>query len=646
MGLELHIKRKYSGNICFYRDFSRYRKPTFLERNITTFLQFNLNVDRDNNLAIQPLATEMDSAASWTAKGLEEDVLKDRALVINLKGVINDRLYKKPQVSSTTSNEEVKRLEHTADCALTIWDGHQNEQCKQNQTCSIIEGESEQGKAIIEMVKPFTVDPSIFHKRPSTTAGSLLSNYSMQIAIIPRELTDNWPPLSVNLPEARTRETTDETGVMRYPFLVVNWQRLPELPDEGQSLRITARQDNKNLKTPLRAYLEAKFTAPLTPLKTYNIKSLSKQSSRVPLLESPQKLPTPSKSKMHPKPVIHVRWFLPQGFEDIQEVEFQGYYCPLCKGQYDSVEQYHFHLVRSHDLFEFWVDWASSTAGEDRIRYDVKVQFRVNNKYTVRASNSAPDPEEFAWTRPKSLFNLEAYLRGGDAAKAWTVQEHNQKSSKQIVEDEVRAARKLNGKSNVPQDFAARKGPRIPLPSSIPDLPPPMRRMFRVPKAPEGVRFYHAKTKIPLNEGDEYPESDDDMDETWLLQKHDVVIAKDPHLSEAAKEFIICYDRHMFREKLSSSLHLGEALIRFSRANREFLQRKEMYAEFHKCMANLICHQCISPLTVRACSEIVRGGNGNAAFAAMEKAKTMTEEELDGKEVAIMEEGDEMEGIE
>ena len=596
----------------------------------------------------------MGSMPSWTARGLEDNVLRDRALIINLTVIINNQVYKKSHTDSTHPVKGRRRIENIVDCALTIWDGHQNEQCTQSRVCSIIEGETEPGKATIEMAEPFAVDPSIFHKRPGVAAGALLSKFSMQIAIIPRELTSDWPPLSLQLPAAQIKETTDESGVTRYPFLVVNWQRLPQLPAEGQSLRIMARQDNKNLKTHLYASLDANYTAPLTPLKTYNIKSLSKQSSRAPLSESPQKVPTtPSKSKELPRPIIKVRWFLPHGFEDVKDVEFQGYYCPICKGQYESVDRYHFHLVSSHDLFKFRVDWTSTTIGDDRSRYDVKVQFKVNNKYANRASNSAPDPEEFVWTRPKTLFNLDAYMRSGEGTKAWTVQETTQRSSKPTAEDEVRATKKLKGRLNGSDDFTGRRGPRIPLPSSIPDLPPPKRRKFQIPKAPEGVRFYHARTKIPLNNDEEYPESDDDMDETWLIQRHDAVIAKDPNLSDTAKDFIICYDQHMFREKLSSSLHLGEALVRFARGNRELLQRQVMYAEFHKCMANLVCHQCISPLTVRVCSEIVRGGDGNAAFAALENAKAkaaekqgVTEEELDGEEVAIMEEGDEMEGIE
>ena len=652
MGLEVQPRKKHTGNICLYRAIGQHRNPVFLRKNTRRFLRFHQKSSRGSFL-FDSNFNKMSSTTSWTPGGFANNLLQDRALIINLTTITNNQVQKKSHANGISPARGERRIEHIVDSALTIWDGHQNEQCTQNRMCSIIEGETELGKATIKMVEPFAVDPSIFHKRPGVAVGALLSNFSMQIAIIPRELTEDWPPLSLQLPAAQIKETTDESGVTRYPFLVVNWQRLPQLPGEGQALRIMARQDNKNLKTQLFASLDANYTAPLTPFKTYNIKSLSKQSSRAPLSESPQKVPTtPSKPKEHPQPIIKVRWFLPHGFEDIKDVEFQGYYCPICKGQYESVDMYHFHLVSSHDLFKFRVDWTSTSTGDDRFKFDVKVQFKVNNKYANRASNSAPDPEEFVWTRPKTLFNLDAYMRGGDGAKAWTVKETAQRSSKPIAEDEVRATKKLNGKSNVTDDFIGRKGPRIPLPSSIPDLPPSQRRLFKVPKAPEGVRFYHARTKIPLNNDEEYPESDDDIDETWLIQKHDAVISKDSNLSDAAKEFIICYDRHIFRERLSSSLHLGEALVRFARGNREFLQRQAMYAEFHKCMANLICHQCISPLTVRVCAEIVRGGDGNAAFAALENAKAkaaekqgVTEAELDGEEVAIMEEGDEMEGI-
>ena len=646
MGLQVD-PRKHTGNICLYRTIRQDRSPSFLKKNIKRFLKFHQERSPDRPFLLYSKPREMDPMATWTARGLEDSLIKDRALIINLKVVTNSQLKKSGAIKGT------RRIEHIVDCALTIWDGHQNEQCKQSRACSIIEGEAEPWEATIAMVEPFAVDPYIFHKRPGNAVGALLSNFSMQIAIIPRETSvADWPPLSLQLPPAQIKETTDESGVTRYPFLVVNWQRLPQLPSEGQGLRIMARQDNKNLKTPLFVSLDANFTAPPAPLKTYNIKSLSKQSSRLQMSESPQRVPmTPSKSKEFLKPTINVRWFLPYGLEEIKDVEFQGYYCPICKSQHESVDGYHFHLISSHDLFKFRVDWKSTTIGDDQAKFEVKVQFKVNDKYANRASNSAPDPEELAWTRPKTLFKLDDFLRG-EGAKAWTVREATQRSSKATAEDDVKATRKVNSKLSESDDFAGWKGPRIPLPSSIPDLLPFKKRVFKVPKAPEGVRFYHANTKILLNDDEEYPESDDNMDETWLVQNHDARIAKDPTLSEAAKKFIICYDRHMFREKLSSSRHLGEALVRFSRGNRDFLQRPTMCAEFHKCMANLVCHQCISALTVRVCSEIVQGGDGDAAYGAMEQVKAkaaekqgVTEEELDGREVAIMEGEDEMEGI-
>ena len=199
--------------------------------------------------------------------------------------------------------------------------------------------------------------------------------------------------------------------------------------------------------------------------------------------------------------------------------------------------------------------------------------------------------------KPKTPFDLEAFLKGD---QTWI--------GKRRIPNQLTPLSRLDpSKSSSREPLRPEPDMRAqPRPADqIPDLAEPRRKTYRAPPAPPGKHFYRLQTKREVHEGEVLSESDNDIDEDWLVRRHVETVAGLPGLRPAEKEFIQRFDRHMLTEAPSCNVHAVEAIMRFCRRNKAWLAREDMKLEFHKKAAALRLQGSLSWATIAACSKII-----------------------------------------
>ena len=500
----------------------------------------------------------------------------------------------------------LKRLRTTsvhAQCLLTIWPTASSKKedltylVKQSKSCIIEAGTKESGErtAIVTMESPFFVsfdELLITGRKPFS--GYSTQMYDMQLALLPANVTDLWPPMDFLAPAPKISQRMEADGPVRFPMLLAQWRKLPRLPETTTEslLEGLAYQDGKRYKTKLSLKLEAAWSSSSSQLTSYN-------ASRRKALSPVPHLPSPVSDHDTLGPIISVTWTFHGLWKHLPPLEFDGYLCPLCQRRpLASMDTYDFHLATGHDLFKFKLVSSTSSAGIRR-KIDVEVLVDVTDTFSAKSSNNVLDQREMNWQKPQTLFDLEAFLKGDET---WIGKDN--KSNNRL-----NPTRPTLG--NTPSNSGDSAPTEIPIviqsrpADEVPDLPLPDRKKFAVPAAPPGIKFFRLTVKRPLREGEYISESDDEMDGNWLLQKHNDTIESFSDMSQSEKRFIQLYDRHMLEENLSSNLHFREALVRFCRLNRNLLRAPDMNKEFYKNAARLLMQGLISPQLYRECANII-----------------------------------------
>ncbi|MCJ1387243.1 hypothetical protein MMC18_000083 [Xylographa bjoerkii] len=622
---ERDFQRKFLGNITFYRELSFNRPPIFLQRNIINFLHYHKNKrEYSRRKANLPNQVKMSSSSepgqklktlhqpirsTWSIgeiySKLEKGITGAEAPVlrIDLTGIRDRKAVFRNLPEQKPSLKRIRTTSVHAQCLLTIWATGSSKKedltylVKQSKSCIIEAGTRDSGErtATVTLESPFFVkfdELLIMGRKPLN--GYSTQMYDMQITLLPANATDSWPPMDFLAPPPKVSQRMEADGPVRFPMLLAQWRKLPQLPETSTEslLEASAYQDGKRYKTKLSLKLEAAWSSPSSQLASYNATS-RKALSPVP------HLPSPVSDHDTLGSMIFVSWIFQGLWEHLQPMEFEGYLCPLCQRRPSAnMDAYHFHLITGHDLFKFELMVRASSVGT-RQKIDVEVLVDVTDTFSTRASSNVLDEREMNWQKPKTLFDLEAFLKRNET---WIGKEN--KSNKQLVPPRPTLGnmRSNSGDSAQTEQPTAIKSRAA---EEVPDLSAPDRKKFAVPAAPPGIKFFRLTVKRPLREGEYISESDDEMDECWLLQKHNDTIESFSDMSQAEKQFVQHYDRHMLDENLSSNLHFREALVRFCRLNKDWLQGRDMNVEFHKNAARLLMQGLICPQLLRDCAKII-----------------------------------------
>ena len=613
--------KKYTGNTILYLDTQVHRAPVILQRSIDTFLRhsrrqitkrrnrvdLNRHTRKPNEIDFISMETQR-GRNRWSIKNLER-ALKDASptrhlpsLKVEVKGLRDRRerenawkLAQNPDGGPPT--KRLKTTEFKAKCALTIWHSRppKKDLIQQTKSCVIRVIWSEYPEATVHMDEPFVISlQDLLIGQGSGNVGEkhIDDSYVMQIALTSSNSSECWPPIPLKLPIPQTPQILEDGDLVRFPFLTAKWLKLPECVPPDYLLDIFAFQDLKTYKTKLAMEVEASWGV-RTPLAVQNA-IIRRDPS--PLTH----LPTPSSEAEIFQSIIDVRWSV-GGFwatEDMGEVVVDSYDCLLCKRpNFDSFEAYHFHLINSHDQFKFKLLCEATTSPDGRPRMNVEVKVEIADTYRQKATSNAPDDRELKWERPRSFFDLEAFVRGDESWLGKLATNRNPK---------LLAIPQTQDKSNLRENVrGGRPTVEIRAPEVVPNLDFPNRRRHKVPPAPPNVSYFRSTVKRPLKEGEWLTESDDEIDESWVLQKHEDALKTLQSMTKTEKEFISKYDSHVLQENLSGNIHLNDALVRFCRLNGNWLKRKDIKREFQKVTTVLILHQVIKPSTVRGCMNII-----------------------------------------
>lgn len=129
------------------------------------------------------------------------------------------------------------------------------------------------------------------------------------------------------------------------------------------------------------------------------------------------------------------------------------------------------------------------------------------------------------------------------------------------------------------QPAAASSNFRSRRPDEVPARKLRVKKRYPVP-AVEGVTFFTLNTKRPLKTGELVSESDEEVDMGWLRKKLDSDLDADDTIPSPARELIKMLDDFIGKERICGIVHLGDAYIRFVRANAAILWKENLIEPF------------------------------------------------------------------
>jgi VEFS-Box of polycomb protein len=141
-------------------------------------------------------------------------------------------------------------------------------------------------------------------------------------------------------------------------------------------------------------------------------------------------------------------------------------------------------------------------------------------------------------------------------------------------------------------------------------------KRYPVPEAPHQTTFFRSQSKRPLKKGERLRESDNNLEIGWLIQKHSGILEEILSLSISEKNLLKTYDASMLSEHLASGCYLPDAILRFIKSNKSWLQDHDTSSELFKLVTKLMVDGAVPDDFIKPCRQTLQGG--------IEKGKSQT----------------------
>ena len=642
----------YSGNLIFELERGNQRNRSFLVRNVMEDLRSH-STRQSQALAPSPhpTAAPQGRAASprdWRSSGTAPQSNRSGAARRSLRGAAKPHAYPEDaeltidpvnirkklnfkdglHVKDHRPSKRVKREEIRCYCYCAIWDNRDGFRSaepivKRNQRCTI--GElGHEGDPVLNITidKPFSFSAAELFvpiRAGSISKMGMGDKYSLEIKIVPCSSRDRWPIIPVLSKFEGSLISRDAIQAHPRGYLVSSYPNLPNAPAVGVPMSVALDQDGRTYKTKYGLDVKASWSCQRPQLDDI----FSSRRLRSP---SPRQCPTP---KSEPSSVsyldllstsrtevatsgtspvadgsaaqVYYRWSFSskQSNKDLRPGVFDGLRCYCNTRIFPTLDLLRFHLSSSHDKYTFHLEEPKGSNGGGPVR---RHTFRITPAPIVRerAANHVRDEREMTWKRPKRPFDIKAYNEGDDS---WTGE-----MGVRMRRGAVLLARTQSLTSPLAIAKGGAAGEREQ-PEKTLAIPAPARQRFKVPAARTRYRtpFYRSTSCRKLDAGESMSESDEDVDDTWLKEKHLNSLRDNGSLTGAEKDFICRWDEHIMREGFPLPHYIADSVVRFTRANVVWLRKSDILPQFRAHTTSLAARKVIGISVVHHCSELIEG---------------------------------------
>lgn len=531
-------------------------------------------------------------------------------------------------------------------CYLAVWDNRQGHRkpepiLKRSEDCAVTPTEttSDNHAIDIELEGPFRIPAKEFFVPIVDRNGQLSKwavgdKYLLEIKIIPCNISQLWPPL----PILSKSDDSLMRGLVKRDdlaftegMLVSNYSNLPHAPPEGVPLNIAFDQGGRTFKTKYGLEVNAEWTYPhlydakLKKEEEMMVSQREDEEKMDPLcrsIEYGQKAQTSQRRLNEPellpllKPTIKISYVwdietktaVPREF---RTTSIEGLYCPVCHIQEStSLKRLQFHLCTNHEKYKFSIESKKYDTEAKRLE---RVIFRVEVADIVRprAANRVKDEREFTWQRPKQPFEIEAYISGEQSWVGALPRRRTAAATASVIPHPgILTSNASSQNLTTPRTDIFRPSAKVP------EIPSPDRRRFQVPKAKtrRKTSFYRSINHKAMETGEMLSETDDDIDDTWLVKRHHDTLDETEGLTRTERRFRQRWNAHIMSEGCPNTRYTSDSLIRFVRKNMTWLRGTEdeadIFAQFQDLAARLMESGVINSSILKDCLQMVRdGGN-------------------------------------
>ncbi|KAF7189154.1 hypothetical protein HII31_09576 [Pseudocercospora fuligena] len=443
-------------------------------------------------------------------------------------------------------------------------------------------------------------------------ARTLTDRYTLEISVQPRNSKESAALLSQleNKSPSEYKHAPSNEGVIRLVWGDPNMNTtskdpgLPELPLGDQLLMFRRVKGHKSLQLDYGAEVDMSWKGRTsgTVLADYNMRQARLERKRHMPTPAASEDQRPAKRRRGPSTIRYL--FRSTTFVK-RQIELENLSCIFCQDdrEHTSFPQLLNHYQTHHDQFSIDVEDVEDEP-------DVKVMSLHLDDEQYNGSTEE-ESEDFDWEAPNALLDIAAHV---DGDSTWKI-----KPAIPVQYQGMAPATKkfssTSGPGRPPKRTltAVKQQPNsatVPLlrkrdtaPEDVPDLTPRKRRKHRVPDVP-GVSFYRTTSKKVLVAGDEVSDSDDDVDNTWIVQsqRHDLrKLGKDP----IELQFHLMLNSHLDEEQPESDVLVRDALVRFARRHAQKLSRPKLRALFKSKLEQLESRGILTKAYLDYCMKVV-----------------------------------------
>ena len=511
--------------------------------------------------------------------------------------------------------KRAKREITRCDCHIALWDnregfGSSTPIASDTQLCFIKKEDSVNGPFVqIEMDEPLRIKATRLLVRESKKEGAKLvvaDKIFMEMKIIPRDsigFSESWPPI----PVLRKSDGLWNADTSRRALngiqgaLVSSYTGLPRLPEPNVPLSVGFVFNGKSSQTKFGLEVAASWAVPeIEPFKNRLSKKSAKPTTNHCLRQASWFMTEDISSASDnidsnvasnpiaapPKADLTYLFDLPgpnNERDSIRTLDFKGLSCVVCQArEFRSIKDLLFHLMTNHHQYQYMITKEEKYPMTDQVRRLV-IKIQPADSIRLKPANDKLGPEGsrpilHKWVAPEEPFDIDAHLNG---ESSWTGVVPRRRAPNQPT---PHVSQPATGQ-------LTRKTVRFLVAEEVPDLNLRKRRQYKIVTCrvvrTETPFFRSISHRVAMLDEDEMSESDNDIDQSWLRDKHRDSINSSELLNRCEKEFMVRWNAHLMSEYFPHGCFIAESLVRFIRKQRTWLKQSSITKELTKHIVKL-----------------------------------------------------------